>query len=99
MIKGIKHWKMQSKDTKVVVRSFAGAKVRLMTYYAKPAEEDNPSLCILHLGSNDLTEDESALEIANEITSLARSLKRTITKLQFLAFVLEEIISMTKHLV
>ena len=41
MVKGIKHWKMQSKDTSVVVRSFPGAKVRQMKYYAKPAEEDN----------------------------------------------------------
>ena len=43
MAKGIKHWKMQSKDTKVVIRSFAGAKVRQMKHYAKPSGEDNPS--------------------------------------------------------
>ena len=76
MIKGIKHWKMQSKDTKVVVRSFAGAKTRQMMHYAKPAEEDNPSLYILHIGTNDLKENKSAVEIADEITSLARSLKK-----------------------
>ena len=76
MIKGIKHWKMQSKDTKVVVRSFAGAKTRQMKHYAKPAEEDNPSLYILHVGINDLKENKSAVEIADEITSLARSLKK-----------------------
>ena len=76
MVKGIKHWKMQSKDTKVVVCSFAGVKVRQMQYYAKPAEEDNPSLYILHVGTNDLKENKSAVEIAHEITSLARSLKK-----------------------
>ena len=76
MVKGIKHWKMQSKDTKVVVRSFAGAKVRQMKHYAKPAEEDNPSLYILHVGTNDLKENKSVEEIAEEITSLARSLKK-----------------------
>ena len=76
MIKGIKHWKMQSKDTKVVVRSFAGAKTTQMMHYAKPAEEDNPSLYILHIGTNDLKENKSAVEIADEITSLARSLKK-----------------------
>ena len=38
MVKGIKHWKMQRKDTKVVIRSFAGAKIRQVKYYAKPAE-------------------------------------------------------------
>ena len=76
MVKGIKHWKMQSKDTKVVVRSFAGAKVRQMKHYAKPAEEDNPSLYILHVGTNDLEENKSVKEIAEEITSLAHSLKK-----------------------
>ena len=76
MIKGIKHWKMQSKDTKVVVRSFAGAKVRQMKHYAKPAEEDNPSLYILHLGTNDLKDNKSAVVITDEVTSLARSLKK-----------------------
>ena len=75
MIKGIKHWKMQSKDTKVVVCSFAGAKVRRMKHYAKPAEEDNSSLYILHVVTNDTKENKSAVEIADEITSLARSLK------------------------
>ena len=72
----IKHWKMQSKNTKVVVRSFAGAKVRQMKHYSKPAEEDNPSLYILHVGTNDLKENKSVDEIAEEITSLSRSLKK-----------------------
>ena len=79
MSKGIKHWKMQSKDTKVVVRSFARAKVRQMRHYAKPAE-DNPSLYILNVGTNDLKENKSALEIADEITSLARLLKKDNNK-------------------
>ena len=76
MIKGIKHWKMQGKDTTVVVRSFARAKVRQIKQYAKPAEEDNPSLCILHVGTNDLKENKSAVEIADEVTRFARSLKK-----------------------
>ena len=56
MVKGIKHWKMQSKDTKVVVRSFAGAKVRQMKHYAKPAEEDNPSLNVKATNVNETLE-------------------------------------------
>ena len=67
---------MQSKDTKVVVRSFADAKVRQMKHYAKPAEEDNPSPYILHVGTIDLKDNKSAVEIADEITSLTRSLKK-----------------------
>ena len=42
----------------------------------KPAEEDNPSLYMLHVGTNDLKENKSVDEIAEEITSLARSLKK-----------------------
>ena len=76
MIKGIKHWKMQSKDTKVVVRSFSGTKVRQMKHYAKPAEEDNQSLYIIHVGTNDVKENKFALDITDKITSLARSLKK-----------------------
>ena len=60
----------------MVVRSFAEAKVRQMKHYTKPAEEDNPSLYILHVGTNDLKENKSVEEIAEEITSLARSLKK-----------------------
>ena len=96
MIKGIKNWKMQSKDTKVVVRSFAGAKVRQMKHYAKPAEEDNPSLYVLHVRTNDLKGNKSAVAFADEIRSLARSLKKDNNEV---AFVLEVIISMTKQLV
>jgi len=76
MIKGIKNWKKQSKDTKVMVRSFAGAKVRQMKHCAKLAEEDKPNLYILHAGTNDLKENKSAVEIDDEITSLAQSLKK-----------------------
>ena len=60
----------------MVVRSSAGAKVRQMKHYAKPAEEDNPSLYILHVGTNDLKENKSVEEIADEITSLACWLKK-----------------------
>ena len=54
---------MQSKDAKIVVRSFAGAEVRQMKHYAKPAEEDKLSLYMLHVGTNDLQNDKSAVEL------------------------------------
>ena len=47
-----------------------------MKHYAKPAEEVNTSLSIIHKGTNDLKENKSAVEIADEITSIARSLKK-----------------------
>ena len=84
MIKGIKHWKMHRKDTEVAVHSFAGVQVRQMKHYAKPAEEVNPSIFIIHKGTNDLKENKSAVEIADEITSLARSLKKENNKVSFL---------------
>ena len=75
MIKGIQHWKMQSQDTQVVVRSFSGAKIKQMRHYVKPAEAENRSLYILHVGTNDLRESKSAEKIANEIVNLASTLK------------------------
>ena len=76
MTKGIKHWKMQSKDTKIVVRSFSGAKVRQMKHYAQPAEEDNQSRYIIHVSTNDVKENKFALDITDKITSLDRSSKK-----------------------
>ena len=74
MIKGIQHWRMQSRDTQVVVRSFSGAKVKQMKHYVKPAVEENPNLYILHVGTNDLRESKSAAKIADEIVDLAVTL-------------------------
>lgn len=76
-VKGIKHWKMQSKGTKVVVRSIVGATVRQKQHYAKPAEEDNPSLYILHVGTHNLKTSKSVEEIADEITNLACSIRKS----------------------
>ena len=75
MIKGIQHWQMQSRYTQVVVRSFSGAKIKQMKHYVKPAEEENPNLCILHVGTNDLRESKSADKIADEVVDLAVTLK------------------------
>ena len=66
---------MERKDAKVVARSFPGAKVRQMKYYVKTSDDDNPSLYILHVGSNDMKENISVEKIDGEITSLARLLQ------------------------
>ena len=52
MIKGIQHWQMQSRDTQVAVRSLSRSKVRQMKHYVKPAEEENPNLYILNVGTS-----------------------------------------------
>ena len=46
-----------------------------MKHFVKPAEEENPNLYILYVGTNDLRESKSAGKIADEIVDLAVTLK------------------------
>ena len=63
-------------NTKVIIRSFPGARVRDMYYYAHPILEETPKPChvVLHIGTNDLP-DKSSQEFAEEIVDLARSIE------------------------
>ena len=70
---------MQTKDTNVVVPSFARANVMQMRHYEKPAEEDTQS----HVGRNDSKVSKYAVDIADEITSLARLLKKGNNEVSF----------------
>ena len=47
-----------------------------MKHYAKPAETENPGLCIIHVGTNDLKDNKSAVEIADKITSRSIRLRK-----------------------
>ena len=64
--------------------SFAGAQARETKLNCKPAEEDNPRLYILDVGTNSLKENESAEETADEITSPAWMLKKDNNKVSYL---------------
>ena len=77
IIKRLNSFKMsKATNTKVVIRSFPGARVRDMYYYVHPVLEETPKPChvVLHIGTNDLP-DKSSQEVADEIVDLARSIE------------------------
>ena len=64
-----------SRDNIILVKPFPGARTKAMKHYVSPDLEKKPDLVILHTGTNDLKSVSSPEEIANEITSLALSVK------------------------
>ena len=64
-----------SRDNIILVKPFPGTRTKTMKHYVNPDLEKKPDLVILHTGTNDLTSVRSPEEIANEITSLALSVK------------------------
>ena len=59
----------------ILVKPFPGARTKAMKHYVSPDLEKKPDLVILHTGTNDLKSVSSPEEIANQITSLALSVK------------------------
>ena len=57
------------------MKSFPGATVEDMKSYVIPSKNYNNDLAIFHCGSNDLRGKKSALQIANDVTSLALDFK------------------------
>ena len=57
------------------MKSFPGATVEDMKSYVIPSKNYNNDLAIFHCGSNDLRCKKSALQIANDVTSLALDFK------------------------
>ena len=62
-------------DNIILVKPFPGDCTKAMKHYVSPDLEKNPDLIILHTGTNDLKSVSSLEEIANEIISLALSVK------------------------
>ena len=64
------------KDNFVVVKAFPGASTDCMKDYIKPTLKRKPNRIIVHTGTNDLINEEtSPCYIANNIISLAQSIK------------------------
>ena len=60
----------------VQVRPFLSAKTIDMLDYIKPTKRDfNPDVCLLHVGTNDLSSNKSPEQISMDILNLANSLK------------------------
>ena len=78
MIKGIQGYKMKQalkNEVNVYVKSFPGANVEDMNSYVKPTQKRSPNAIVIHCGTNELREEKPAEIIADDIVTLARSLK------------------------
>ena len=64
-----------SRDNIILVKLFPGASTKAMKDYVSPDLEKKPDLVIQHTSTNDLKSLSSPEEIANEINSLALSVK------------------------
>ena len=64
-----------SRDNIILVKPFPGARTKDMKHYVSSDLGKTPDLVILHTGTNDLKSVSSPEEVANEITSLALSVK------------------------
>ena len=63
-----------------VVKSFPGATTQDMKDYIKPTIARRPDMVILHTGINDLKSNQNPSDIANEIISLAKNIKKSGTE-------------------
>ena len=62
-------------DERVYVKSFSGADVEAMRRHAIPSKRFESDLLILHCGTNDHRENNSAEEIVTNIVHLAKEMK------------------------
>ena len=69
--------KKMSRNRKVKIRFFPGAKIKDMFHYAIPLLEKKPDHVILHVGTNDGTNDayKGGSDISNEILELMSFIK------------------------
>ena len=78
MVKHKKGWNLSAKLDhyhNIYVWSFPGAKVRSMKDYTKPCtREENPDHIILHVGTNDLSSDNSPERVGKSTVDLAKNL-------------------------
>ena len=74
MVKHIKGWDLSAKldhHHNIYVRNIPRTKVRSMKDYTKPCtREENPDHIILHVGTNDLSSDNSPERVGKSICSM-----------------------------
>ena len=75
IIKQIQGWKLGKKvGHRVVVKSFSGATTSDMKHYLKPTLEKNPQQILLHVGTNDLR-DQNPNVVVDNVVELARKIE------------------------
>ena len=77
MIKDIKHWELTKAcpNDKIYVKAFPGADIADMEHYVNPTMKRDPDVVIIHCGTNSLRNDDSAEQIASDITELAEKMR------------------------
>lgn len=75
IISRLQGWRMSDKNNKVVVRSFGGAKVNDLFHYLVPTLEDKPDRIILHIGTNDLKNEEPR-EVSEKVVKVCEFIEK-----------------------
>ena len=78
MVKNVQSWRMRkslSNTEKVYVKSFPGATTDDMSFYSVPTSRKRPNRIILHTGVNDLNNENDNEKVAEDILTLAESIK------------------------
>ena len=78
MIKHLNKFRMSTKETRVQIATFPGAITLDMTDHIKPIQRKCPDKLILHVGTNNLRGRGTPSKHAEEIISLAESVKNTL---------------------
>ena len=79
IVKGLNGWDLSKKNEcyKFSVKSFSGAKVECMKDYIKPSLRESPDHFIIHIGTNDVSDqNKDSKMIAESIVSLAEELRK-----------------------
>ena len=69
---------MSTKETRIQIATFPGATTLDMTEHIKPIQRKRPDKLILHVGTNNLRGRGTSSKHAEEIISLAESVKNTL---------------------
>ena len=75
LLKGIQPHKLKNRlkpNEKLYVKSFAGATIADLKYYARHSQRFNPDLFITHIGCNELRSTKTPEVISDEIVKLAK---------------------------
>lgn len=70
IIQHVHGWELSDGDRHVAVKSFSGAKTEDMEDYLKPLIRKEPDEIILHVGTNNVREEDSARMVADHIVNL-----------------------------
>ena len=76
IIKYVKGYELSNENTRVIVKSFPGARTNCMKHYVEPSLTYQPDLMILHCGTNDLKHEENNETITTDIMNLAMEISK-----------------------